>query len=122
MVAHCGCSASLRACASIWNDFSGGTLTTIHSPKFIYLGRGSPIVPMKCPKCSSKQIRAAATNGHEEEVITRKRKCVECGHSWFTVEMIVTPVVVGWRRIGRDSQSKPVLRMPLKVVLQEEDG
>lgn len=121
MVPHCGWSASLRASASIWNDFSGDISTTIHSPKFICLGRGRPIVPMRCPKCSGCDVRAVATNTRETDVTTRKRKCLNCGHCFFTVELPISPAAVGWGKVGRDNQSKPVLRVPIGIVIRGRD-
>jgi hypothetical protein len=42
----------------------------------------------------------------------RKRKCVDCGEVWFTVELKVPSYAVGW---SSGHQSKPVLRVPLEL-------
>jgi len=72
---------------------------------------------MDCPKCGSGDIRATATNGHQPDCVTRKRKCQACGHVWFTVELNVSPAVVGWGRVGPTGQSKPTLRVPVSLAV-----
>jgi len=46
--------------------------------------------------------------------IVRKRRCVSCGHQWFTVEVIVPDYAVGWSKLHR---SKPVLRVPVELTV-----
>jgi hypothetical protein len=75
---------------------------------------------MDCPRCNSGNIRAAATNGANAEHVIRKRACTDCGHAWFTVELAVSPAVVGWGRIGPAGQSKPVLRVPVEIAVGSE--
>ena len=72
---------------------------------------------MDCPKCGSGDIRATATNGHQPDCVTRKRKCQACEHVWFTVELTVSPAVVGWGRVGPTGQSKPTLRVPVSLAV-----
>ena len=72
---------------------------------------------MDCPKCGSGDIRATATNGHQPDCVTRKRKCLACEHVWFTVELNVSPAVVGWGRVGPTGQSKPTLRVPVSLAV-----
>ncbi len=72
---------------------------------------------MDCPKCGSGDIRATATNGHQPDCVTRKRKCQACEHVWFTVELNVSPAVVGWGRVGPTGQSKPTLRVPVSLAV-----
>lgn len=73
---------------------------------------------MQCQRCSSSAIRAVATNNRDTKVTVRKRQCVDCGHSWFTVELAVSPVVVGWSRRAK-GQSKPELRVPVELAVGE---
>lgn len=41
----------------------------------------------------------------------RQRLCPDCGHRWFTLEVIVPNTSVGWDA----TQGKPVLREPVRV-------
>jgi len=75
---------------------------------------------MDCPKCKSGNIRAAATNGSNAEHVIRKRACANCGHAWFTVELAVNPVAIGWSRISQRGQAKPVLRVPVEIAVGSE--
>ncbi len=49
---------------------------------------------MECPRCGSGEIRAIATNGKQPDKVTRQRRCVECRHVWYTVELPVS----GWKK------------------------
>jgi hypothetical protein len=71
---------------------------------------------MKCPRCSSERIKATATNGHEDDRVTRKRGCDACGHVWFTVELEVPRWLCGWTTPvpGRHG-SKPIARVPVSL-------
>lgn len=57
-----------------------------------------------------------ATNSCEAEVTVRKRGCKACGHVWFTVELSVSPAIVGWGRRAK-GQSKPELRVPIELAV-----
>jgi len=59
-----------------------------------------------------------ATNNRDAEVTVRKRACAGCGHAWFTVEVLVSPAVVGWSRKAK-GQSKPELRVPIEIAVGE---
>jgi len=74
------------------------------------------ILPMQCPRCSSSDIKAMATNNRQADVTVRKRGCAGCGHVWFTVEVPVSPAVVGWSRRAK-GQSKPELRVPIEIAV-----
>ena len=78
------------------------------------------MIPMECQRCSGKAVRAVATNNKEASVTVRKRQCADCGHVWFTVELPVSPAVVGWGRIDAKGQSKPVLRVPVEIAVGKE--
>jgi len=71
------------------------------------------MLPMKCPKCSSSALRVPSTNNQLDDQVMRKRVCLDCGHRWFTVELIVPDYAVGWSA-ARNS-GKPVLRTPLTL-------
>ena len=73
---------------------------------------------MQCPRCSSGTIRAVATNNRDGAVTVRKRLCLDCNHAWFTVELPVSPAVVGWSS-GARGQSKPQLRVPIEIAVGE---
>lgn len=75
---------------------------------------------MNCAKCGSTRIRAIATNGHEQDRVTRKRRCDSCDHVWYTVELTVSSAVVGWARVDVKGQSKPVLRVPVEIAVGKE--
>ena len=78
------------------------------------------MIPMRCQRCSSSMVRAMATNNKEPNVTVRKRQCLDCGFVWFTVELPVSPAVVGWGRIDAKGQSKPVLRVPVEIAVGTE--
>ena len=73
------------------------------------------MILMDCPRCSSGEIRAIATNGKQADYVTRQRRCVSCGHKWFTVELAVSVAVIGWSR--ETGKSVPVLRVPVQLRL-----
>lgn len=70
------------------------------------------MMPMQCPSCSSKQHRALVTNSQLPDQVVRKRRCLSCGHQWFTAEVFVPSYAVGW---STAHQNKPVLRVPLEL-------
>jgi len=77
------------------------------------------MLPMKCPKCRSRDIRAAITNNLFDDQTVRKRRCGECEHVWFTVELEIDRYAVGW---SHDHQSKPVLRKSVKLAPEVTPG
>jgi transcriptional regulator NrdR family protein len=77
----------------------------------------SRIAALDCAACGSSRITAIATNGHEADRVTRKRKCSSCGHIWYTVELPVSSAVVGWARVDAKGQSKPMLRVPVELAV-----
>lgn len=70
------------------------------------------MLPMKCPQCRSRQYRAIITNNLFDDQTIRKRRCVDCGHIWFTVEMEVSRYAMGW---SHDHEGKPVIRRPVEL-------
>jgi transcriptional regulator NrdR family protein len=74
---------------------------------------------MQCQRCSSSAIRAVATNNRDPKVTVRKRQCTDCGHAWFTAELSVSPIAVGWSRRAK-GQSKPELRIPVEIAVGSE--
>ena len=74
---------------------------------------------MQCPKCSGGSVRAVATNSRDNSAVVRQRRCSDCGHVWFTVEVPVKAAMVGWERMGGAGQSKPVLRVPVELAVGE---
>ena len=70
------------------------------------------MLPMICPDCHSKNHKVPVTNGQMDDQIVRKRACNDCGHIWFTVEVIVPKYSIGW---SAGLQRKPVLRVPAEV-------
>lgn len=48
---------------------------------------------MRCPRCHGYQIRVIETRP-AEETVRRRRKCLECGLTFYTREVLVE------RRIG----------------------
>jgi len=70
------------------------------------------MLPMICPSCSSGTIRTPITNNMLDDQVMRRRQCADCGHRWFTVEVVVPDYAVGWCAA---MQSKPVLRAPVEV-------
>ena len=66
---------------------------------------------MKCPACGTARHSAPATNSRPVEQTVRQRLCIECGHRWYTVEVMVPNTSIGWDTVLR----KPVLRDPVRV-------
>ena len=75
-------------------------------------------IPMECPRCGCGDIRAISTNGKEAGRVTRQRRCVQCRHVWYTVELPVSLAVVGWSR--DTGKSMPVLRVPVELAVGKE--
>ena len=44
--------------------------------------------------------------------MVRQRGCLDCGHKWFSVELMVPDYAVGWSTMHNN---KPVLRVPLEL-------
>lgn len=74
-------------------------------------------IPMECPRCSSREIRAIATNGKDADKVIRQRRCVDCKHVWYTVELPVNVAVIGWGRTASSYKSVPVLRVPVDLAV-----
>lgn len=74
------------------------------------------MLPMICPRCSSKRHCALATNSQMPEQTVRQRLCTDCAHRWYTVEVTVPNTAIGWEAAQR-AQSKPVLREAVRVEL-----
>jgi len=74
---------------------------------------------MECPRCSSREIRAIATNGKEADKVIRQRRCVDCKHVWYTAELPVSVAVIGWSRTADTNKSVPVLRVPVDLAVGE---
>lgn len=77
------------------------------------------MLPMKCPSCRGKDYRAVITNNLFEDQTVRKRRCADCGHVWFTVEIEVNRYAVGW---SHEHQRKPVLRLPVELEAEISPG
>lgn len=52
------------------------------------------------------------TNNQFKAQTVRKRKCVDCGHVWFTVEMEVNRYAMGWSGLH---DHKPVVRVAVEL-------
>lgn len=62
---------------------------------------------MNCPKCSG-EVRARDTIHTAENEIYRKRKCISCGHVFYTLEFEVEnndSFQAEWRRILRTKKN-----------------
>ena len=76
------------------------------------------MLPMICPQCSSGTIRTPITNNMLDDQVMRRRQCADCGHRWFTVEVVVPDYAVGWcAPLG-----KPVLRVPVEVTAKHQEA
>jgi len=74
---------------------------------------------MRCPSCSSRNYRALITNNLIDRQTIRKRRCVDCGHVWFTVEVEVDRYAIGW---SNQHESKPVIRVPVDLEVEVTPG
>lgn len=43
-------------------------------------------VEFPCPKCRGVKSRVVSTHSQDDGVRVRARKCLECGHRWFTAQ------------------------------------
>ncbi len=68
------------------------------------------MLPMECPRCRSTSNRTSSTNGLLPDQIVRRRVCGDCGHAWFTIELVVPDDAVGWSALHGN---RPVLREPV---------
>lgn len=77
------------------------------------------MLTMQCPSCRGRNYRAVITNNLFEGQTVRKRRCVDCGHIWFTVELEVSRYAIGW---SHQHESKPVLRVPVELTPELTPG
>ena len=56
---------------------------------------------MRCPKCSSKNSKVLETRAGKASAIRRRRKCLDCGHRFSTMEEILREGLVVIKRDGR---------------------
>lgn len=73
------------------------------------------MLPMKCPACGSRNYIAVITNNLIDSQTIRKRRCRDCEHVWFTVELAVPNYAVGW---SNRHEGKPVLRAPVELTAE----
>lgn len=66
---------------------------------------------MNCPRCSSDNHTTPHTNSKIPDHTVRQRLCQDCGHRWYTVEVVVPNTSIGWSA----AQRKPVLREAVRV-------
>ena len=78
-------------------------------------------VDMKCPKCNSGNMRALHTNNRPQDHAVRRRQCRDCGHQWFTAELIAPDYACSWENRG-GLGSKPCLKLPVDVISWQADG
>ena len=53
---------------------------------------------MNCPNCDSREIRALTSKRDTIESIVRRRRCGDCGHNWWTVEVELPPGSIKWMK------------------------
>lgn len=46
---------------------------------------------MSCPECNAKTTVIDGSNNFNENELYRKRKCLNCGKTYYTIESIVSP-------------------------------
>jgi len=52
---------------------------------------------MHCPICDSQEIRSPTTRRDTVESIVRRRRCNQCDHNWWTVEVELPPESIRWK-------------------------
>lgn len=66
---------------------------------------------MNCPNCDATANRITETRNDTIESKLRRRKCIECGHSWWSCEVELPPGAVKWvRPDGVNNRLFPVPR------------
>ena len=65
---------------------------------------------MHCPSCDqaadrTKCLVIQARNDTIESKL-RQRRCIDCGHIWWTVEVDLPPEAVKWQRENKDERGK----------------
>ena len=74
---------------------------------------------MRCPKCGAQDQKVPDTNSSDDQKTIRRRICKECGHAFFTVEVIVPDDSITWRRtVMKNSDRKksaPILKEETNV-------
>lgn len=53
---------------------------------------------MNCPKCNSLLIGTVMTRKPNAEQVIRRKKCKDCAHAWYTLEVPVPGFVVAHSR------------------------
>jgi DNA-directed RNA polymerase subunit RPC12/RpoP len=77
---------------------------------------------MNCPNCNHVSTSVLQTNAIKTEHTTRQRKCSNCGHKWFTVELEVQSWAIGWEKLSTGFGGKPTLRVPVQLLYGEDDA
>lgn len=52
---------------------------------------------MNCPECNSRYNRVINTRQEGAETTIRQRLCLDCAHSFHTVEVHLPPLAVRWK-------------------------
>jgi transposase-like protein len=53
---------------------------------------------MNCPNCDSREIRVLTSKRDTNESILRRRRCGDCGHNWWTVEVELPLGSIKWMK------------------------
>ena len=52
---------------------------------------------MQCPNCGSQEIRTPTSRHDTIESIVRRRRCHDCNHNWWTVEVDLPLESIKWK-------------------------
>lgn len=58
---------------------------------------------MNCPFCGSCLISVIETRHTSNDVVTRKRRCLHCGETWPTAELVLPSSVIQYKKVLRRS-------------------
>ena len=60
---------------------------------------------MKCPKCNMSWLKVIESRHTTAEAISRRRKCMMCGHHFATAEIVVPKESIAWVKSDRRNRS-----------------
>ena len=60
---------------------------------------------MKCPKCNMSWLKVIESRHTTAEAISRRRKCMSCGHHFATAEVVVPKESIAWIKSDRRNRS-----------------
>ena len=83
-------------------------------------GIWNPTKSMRCPKCSSEELKVLETRAGKVASTRRRRECLQCNHRFSTIEEVLREDLVVVKRDGRrESFDRTKLAMGLRRAISK---